>query len=153
MMRRASWSAGTSSHDRLEIFRGQGVRLEPLPEAELEPMLLENLGLHTCQVFESTILIRQAETAWAGRDRLTAGRLAEAFGRKSKGGDEDAGAAKALQAIRDKLAQADTLTDLESDVAARERTLAQIDQGFRATPLWPKNGIACGPAWRPSRLI
>ena len=119
-------------HDRLEIFRGQGVRLEPLPEAELEPMLLENLGLHTCQVFESTILIRQAEANFAGRDRLTAGRLAEAFGRKSKGGDEDTDAAKALQAIRDKLAKTDAFTDLELDVAARERTLAQIDQGYQS---------------------
>ena len=119
-------------HDRLEVFRGQGVRLEPQPETELEPVLLENLGLHTYQVFESTILIRQPETGLAGRDRLTAGRLAEAFGRKSGSGDDDAGAAKALQAIQDKLAKADALTDLELEVAARERTLAQIDQGYQS---------------------
>lgn len=124
-------------HDRLEVFRGQGVKLEPLPEGDLERILQDGLGVDTPQLFESTLLIRQPEVSLVVKDRMAVSRLAEALGRKLTGGDENVAANQALRAIQERLAKVNTtegpgsLTELAADVAAREKTLAQIEQGYQ----------------------
>lgn len=120
-------------HDRVEVFRGEGIRLEPLTDADLERVLEDGLGFASPQLFESTLILRQAELAALGRDRTAAGRLAELLGRKPAGGEEEAAAARALQALRDKLADldraagGDSLPALQDKVAALERDLAEIE--------------------------
>lgn len=123
------------NHDRLEVFRGQGVRLETLGEGELEAVLQNILGIHTVQLFESILLLRQPEMNLVVRDRGAASRLSEALGRKISGGDENTTANEALKAIKEKLADLETavgagsLSELAAEVAEKESELALFDQG------------------------
>ncbi len=122
-------------HDRLEVFRGQGVRIEPQPETELECFLLDSLGINNPQLFESILLIRQPEVALIGRDRGSANRLAEALGRKISGSDDNATPVQALDALRRKLAEIGaaqgpgSLAAFAAEAAEKERELAEIDRG------------------------
>ena len=124
-------------HDRLELFRRRGVKLESLPESELDRILQEELGLNTPQLFESTLLIRQPEVSMVAKDRMAISRIAEALGRKISGSDDNATAAQALESIRLKMEQINaasgpgSLAELSATVAERERDLAQIEQGYR----------------------
>lgn len=147
-------------HDRLELFRGQGVRLAPLSENDLEQILQDGLGITTPQLFESTLLIRQPESSLVVRDRRAASRLAEALGRKISGGDDNAPYSQALRAIQDKLAEIDapglsgSLSELEAELARRERDFAQIDQGHAryATLLEERDRLRSGLATFESEL-
>lgn len=116
-------------HDRVEIFRGRGVRLEALPEGKLGEILLDGLGLDNLALFESTLLLRQPEMNLIARDRGVAARLSEMIGRKVAGGGDGATGRQALALIRAKLASLADETMLAQAVTARERELA----GLRAT--------------------
>ncbi|MGQ9780088.1 MAG: ATP-binding protein [Bacillota bacterium] len=67
-------------HDRLEIFCGQGMRLEPLPEAELPGVLEAAFGVGDPLLFESTLLLRRPEAGSFRRERIASWALAEALG-------------------------------------------------------------------------
>ncbi|MGE5599436.1 MAG: ATP-binding protein [Bacteroidota bacterium] len=113
-------------HDRVEIFIGRGLRLEPLPEGKLEEILQEVLGLNSLALFESTLLLRQQEMNLIARDRGVAARLAEMIGRKITGVGDGTTGRQALALIRTKLAGLGEDTPLVEELAAREREQADL---------------------------
>ena len=118
------------NHDRLEVFRSQGVRLEPISDAEWDGIRRPEFGLEAPELFEETSLIRQLELNLPWRSQAAGGSLLASIGRLLVGGLASVGAAQPLEALRSDLAKLAagenplSIPALSAQVSASEHDLA-----------------------------
>jgi DNA repair exonuclease SbcCD ATPase subunit len=88
---------------RIEVFRSEGIRLEPVDEKILQELIQNEIGINNANLFEHTFLIRENEVSLLETDPHSLESLSGMIGRRLAGSDSTATVGEAIRILEERL--------------------------------------------------
>ncbi|HEX2954456.1 MAG TPA: AAA family ATPase [Bacillota bacterium] len=88
---------------RMEIFRCEGIRLEPVDDSILQKLIENEIGINNANLFEHTFLIRENEVSLLEKDPHSRESLSGMIGRRLAGSGSTATVGEAVHTLEEQL--------------------------------------------------